>query len=143
MIETALVLLLLLSLVFGITEFGRALYVWNSLNSLARGAARVAIVTPNLPAAPETTLTCPAADTTGDNAVYNYLCNNRPPAVSPLSNVKVTIDVTQPSGTARSGNALTGDSVTITVKLTGFTSLVPKLVPITNTLTGVQTMRYE
>jgi Flp pilus assembly protein TadG len=49
-VEFALVLPLLLLLVFGITEFGRAWLTQNILTSAAREGARLAIVTgPNVP----------------------------------------------------------------------------------------------
>ena len=45
MIEFAIVLPLLLMLVFGITEFGRALWTVNIMTSAAREGVRVAVVT--------------------------------------------------------------------------------------------------
>lgn len=51
MIEFALVLPLLLVVLFGITEFGRAWMTVNLLTSAAREGARLAVVTaPNVPA---------------------------------------------------------------------------------------------
>jgi Flp pilus assembly protein TadG len=44
LIEFALVLPLLLLVVFGITEFGRAVMVTNSLNTASREGARLAVV---------------------------------------------------------------------------------------------------
>lgn len=49
MVELALLLPLLLSLVFGITEFGRALYMKNTLVNAAREGARRASISPNVP----------------------------------------------------------------------------------------------
>ena len=45
-IEFALILPILLLIVFGITEFGRAIMVTNMLNSASREGARLAAVTP-------------------------------------------------------------------------------------------------
>ena len=44
MVETALVLPLLILIVFGITEFGRAMFMTNTLNNAAREGARRAVV---------------------------------------------------------------------------------------------------
>ena len=46
LIETAIILVLLLLIVFGITEFARAWFTKNSLKNSARQGARVAVVTP-------------------------------------------------------------------------------------------------
>lgn len=50
-VEFALVLPLLLMVVFGITEFGRAWFAVNALSTAAREGARLAVVTaPDIPA---------------------------------------------------------------------------------------------
>jgi len=49
MVELALVLPLLLLIVFGITEFGRALWIVNTLTNAAREGARRASVSPGVP----------------------------------------------------------------------------------------------
>src|SRR5689334_11210220 len=54
MVETALVLFILVLFVFGITEFGRAMYTKNTLNNAARAAARAAVVTSPLNNLPRT-----------------------------------------------------------------------------------------
>ena len=48
LVEFAIILPLLFLLIFGIFEFGRAMFIKNSLNNAARSAVRVAVVTPNL-----------------------------------------------------------------------------------------------
>src|SRR6266498_4294761 len=48
LVEFAIVILLLFTLVFGIFQFGWLMYIKNTLNNAARAAARVAIVTPDL-----------------------------------------------------------------------------------------------
>jgi Flp pilus assembly protein TadG len=141
LIETAFVLFILVLLVFGITEFGRAMYTKNTLNNLARGAARVAVVTNPLISVANTNLSSGVCSGTS-NPVYKYVCSNITPGIG-VSNVWVQIAVTDPTNAPRAGNAVTGDSVTITTQLRNFTSAVPKLIKITNTLTGRQSMRYE
>ena len=46
LVELALSVMLLFLLVFGIVEFGRALFIYNTLNNAAREGARRAAVTP-------------------------------------------------------------------------------------------------
>ena len=46
LLELALTLLLLLTIVFGIFEYGRVMYITNTLNHAAREGARRAAVTP-------------------------------------------------------------------------------------------------
>lgn len=46
LVEMALILLLLLLIVFGIFEFGRVMYITNTLNNAAREGARKAAVSP-------------------------------------------------------------------------------------------------
>lgn len=45
-VEFAIVAMLMLILLFGVVEFGRALFVWNSLAELTRKGVRVAVVCP-------------------------------------------------------------------------------------------------
>ena len=46
LVETALIIPLLLLLVMGLFEFGRVMYIKNTLNNAARAGVRVAVVTP-------------------------------------------------------------------------------------------------
>ena len=46
LVEMAIILPLLLLLVMGIFEFGRAMYIKNTLTQAARAGARTAVVTP-------------------------------------------------------------------------------------------------
>ena len=46
--DVALILPLLLVILFGILDFGRAIYAYNTINNAARQGARVAIVDQNL-----------------------------------------------------------------------------------------------
>ena len=153
MVETALVLMLLVVLIFGMTEFGRAMYTKNMLNNAARAAARAAVVTPGLPA-PGTNPTYPAGTfTTGQDCstittdnVQQTICKslyyvNRP-------DISATVLVAH-AGSNTGPTAQTNDLVTVTVTNNNFTSMVPRLigptglVPLSNILTGTATMRYE
>lgn len=119
MVEFAIILPLLLVLVFGITEFGRYLYLKNSVTNAAREAARAAVVSPA------------ANYTTNINAaVYNYF-------PSSLAGLSITpVPSTAPT---------TGSAVNVTVRIS-FKSAVPNLIPLFKNLTSIRasaTMRYE
>ena len=153
MVETALVLFILVLFVFGITEFGRAMYTKNTLNNAARAGARVAAVTPGTVYIPGgTTLDCSSASsacTTGSDTngcIYQAICNSLVTGID-KSQINVTISkVSGPGG----ATAVAGDAVSVTVTYgtagnpnTGFRSVVPGLVLIGNVLTGQTVMRHE
>jgi Flp pilus assembly protein TadG len=154
MVETAFVLIFLVMFTFGITEFGRAMYIKNMLNNAARAAARVAVVTPSL-SAPGTVPTYPAgtftngmncAAITTDN-VEQMICKSLFYVNFPDISASVSVTHTPPN---TGGTAVTDDSVTVTVTNNNFSSLVPALfgpsgyVPFfPSSLNGTATMRYE
>lgn len=118
LVELALALTLLTLLVFGAFEFGRAMYVKNSLNLAAREGARRASV-------------CDPLDTA---AVESRAIGCLPSSLQSGAVVSVT------PATPQHGI----DSVTVTVSIP-FTSVVPLLfAPLENlTLRGEASMRYE
>jgi hypothetical protein len=98
LIELALTLPLLLLIVFGIFEFGRAMYIKNTLNSAAREGARRASISPTTPldiASLENHVrTCIPFDTTGSALV------DIKPAVPAHGIDTITVTVTLPFHTA-------------------------------------------
>jgi Flp pilus assembly protein TadG len=112
-IETALVIILILMLFFGIAEIARAWWFKGQINNAARVGVRVAVVTS--PITVETDASCGSAD-----KVVIAACD----AIS-NADVKNSARVS----VATSGNAATpqpGDTITVTV--TGdFNSIVPGL----------------
>jgi hypothetical protein len=151
-IETALVIMLLFILFFGIAEISRAWYMKNALNNAARVGVRVAIVTPgitdtggfvSLPSPPND---CNDPSVTGNTKVF---C-----VISKASGIPAgtTVSLAFDSSPLQSGTA-----VTVGVKATfisvipglatpnpggfGFTSLFSFL--RTRDLTALSTMRYE
>ncbi len=113
LIETALVLVILLVILLGITEFARAWFTKNSLKNAVRQGARVAVVTP---AASLTTSFQCASSTTCPNAnvLTNAVCCQ--PGVKPktgepainvtlecrdASNAIVACSAVAPNGTVR------------------------------------------
>lgn len=115
LVEAAIVLPLLLLLVFGMCEFGRALYIANTLGNAAREGARRAAVTP--------------APISVDSYVSGLI---------PFDRTGLTVALTP--GTPAAG---TGQPVTVTVSLPfrTLTGMIPLLDGIT--LSGTATMRYE
>ncbi len=134
LVEMAFSILLLVLLVFGITEFGRALYTKNTLTNLARAGVRAAVVAPSLVPADSssTTLSCPNTD-----PVLKAVCASMVNGIDP-SQVAVTV-------TDKNGNstAKTNDTIEVAVQLTGYQSLLPSLISLPSTLTGQASMRYE
>ena len=116
-IETALMMILLLVLFFGIAEIARALWLKNQLNNAARVAVRVAIVTPSLTNIPAT-----ACSPTPANPVVLAGCNSITSTVlHDDSNTSVRLTYNGSGTTAASG-----DTVTVFVQGT-FRSVVPNL----------------
>jgi Flp pilus assembly protein TadG len=143
LVEFALILPLLLLLLFGVFEFGRAMFIKNTLNNAARAAARVAVVTPKL-----TDITydagnfsAPSTSTPVDNIqvkIYDSLFS------IDKSKVTAQVDIVGRSGTE---TAQYGDTVTITV-ICDFESIVSKItstlrINLPNKLQGQASMRYE
>lgn len=145
LVEMALVLFLLLLLVLGIFEFGRAMYIKNTLTHAARAGARAGVVTPGL-VSPVSNTGC-----TGSGPVFETTCNNLYSGIN-KSNVTVLLQVFAPgvdpdTGTPKTTTAAApptpGDTVKVTVTLTGFSSVVPKFIKIPSSLSGNTAMRYE
>ena len=143
LIETALSIFILFLLVFGIVEFGRAMFVKNMLNNAARAGARTAVVSP--PTGSGNPPKWGASDiSTITNSVNNAVYYTKAP-----EQVNVTILIRTPPSTtdttvtANTVHPSSGDIVTVQTQLTNFVSIVPKLIPISATLTGTASMRYE
>ncbi len=160
MVETALIIFFLVVLVFGMTEFGRAMYTKNTLTNAARAGARVAVVTPgssfpsSLTAA---TVTCSSAGASSpSNPIYDAVCKgiagggikadqSTPP---PSAVVSITLqDPNNPTGSPTT--PATGYSITVTVQsffdpvLALFKPTPNNPLGISSTLTGQASMRYE
>ncbi|MBA3070623.1 MAG: pilus assembly protein [Nitrospirae bacterium] len=155
-IETALMMILLLVLIFGIAEIARAWWLKNQLNNAARVGVRVAIVTPGLTliAAPgkscSWTTTCTASST--NEAVIKAcasitnrdLCDGGGNAANAA---RVTVELVLPD--IPPTGVSSGDTIKVTV--TGrFVSVVPNLATLSFGLIPDQikmqtsaSMRYE
>ncbi len=139
-VEMALVLFLLLLLVIGIFEFGRAMYIKNTLTHAARAGARAAVVTPNISngsAVPDPNCNY-GTNPTGNNRVYQAVCKSLYGGIkknSVVMNIEIS-DIAAPTGLS------TGDMVKVGIVLNNFKAVVP-FIPIPNTLSGETAMRYE
>lgn len=145
-VETALVLFVLVLFTFGITEFGRAMYIKNMLNNAARAGARQAVVTGSLTPLsfvynqgdfPQVLSTPPTSKEIVGAQISKSLMY-----VDDKSKVSARVDAFDSSG-ASVTSAISGNTITVTVTLNNFKSFVPNLIKITNTLTGQASMRYE
>lgn len=150
LVEFALVVPLLLLLVLGIIDFGRAINYWNDENHVANMGARFAIVgsAPNFAGFPPTTNCVQPSDLV--SLVRYEACLDSPelyPDSSPGSNgvqTPVSVCVTIPST-----NAI-GDPITVKVSTSYKWLPVPSVSFLgiggnfaTSTLTGTATMRLE
>ncbi|MBJ6725733.1 TadE/TadG family type IV pilus assembly protein [Geomesophilobacter sediminis] len=123
LVEMAISITLLLLILFGTIEFGRVMYMRNTLNLAAREGARLASVTP----AP----------------IDEAKIQARVTQLAPFANVQAT--------TSTSTGGITtacppGTDCTVTVQVTcPFNTVVPQLIPQLNNinLTTQATMRWE
>lgn len=133
LVEIAIMLPILVLFVFGITEFGRAMYIKNCLNNAARAGVRQAVVTSGL--------TNNIAITSTNDQGFPDIQSKIYDSIFYMKKADVTALVTYTPNTHSPAQA--SDTVTVTVTLTGFASFVPKLIKIGNTLIGSASMRYE
>ena len=152
LIETAIILVLLLFIVFGITEFARAWFLKNSVKNAARTGARVAVVTAVITNNddinnPRTNSSDPGGDPTvcgaltGNNKVFCYIWTS--PGIGNGASASLTIEDTSiPGGDGIVPNA--GDTVSISVT-TPFKRVVPNLLLpfIPSQFSADASMRYE
>lgn len=143
-VEMAIVIFLLVLLVMGIFEFGRAMYIKNTLTHAARTGARAAVVTPSIantdsPVPPVADCNY-GANPAGNNKVYEAVCKSLFNMNSiEKSNIGMSISgVTGPSP---------GDIIKVSVTLNNYSWLfLPKLTKpgfYPAALVGETAMRYE
>jgi len=125
-IELALLLLPLATVTFGVTEFGRALYQYNTIAKSVRDAARY-----QSSATPGTTLAARCVAVTGSAALSGTSCAGTPllPGLT-LAQASACDRVTCPAdhNLQPTGRGVV-DLVTITVTGYPFTSMVPFAMP--------------
>jgi Flp pilus assembly protein TadG len=142
MVEMALVISFLVLLVFGMTEFGRAMYTKNTLNNAARAGARVAIVTPASSYPSSLSATSVDCSSTPSNAIYAAVCTGIAGGGIQNKTVTVSIDIQDPGGNTQTAPA-SGYSVSVTVQASFDPVLALMKNMISASLSGEATMRYE
>ncbi len=150
LVETALVIPLLLLLIMGLFEFGRVMYIKNTLNNAARTGVRAAVVTTGLQATSTPQTLNNSCTFSGPNKlVYQLICNSIYNGI-PKDQVTVNIaisDLSLPTGLSA------GDSVTATLTWGSFKFVTP-LAPLAalaggssvlnlDSIVGEASMRYE
>src|SRR5215831_9045155 len=120
LVEFAMVALLLFTLVFGIIEFGRALWTWNTIAQATRAGARYGAV---------------AIPTSDDGEVIKVVVYNDPnanssskPVVPGLTETNVRVRYLTNNGSL-AANKTTADLIEISVVNFQFNFLVPLLGP--------------
>ena len=149
LVEMAIILPLLLLLVMGIFEFGRAMYIKNTLTQAARSGARAAVVTSGL-VSPD-----PNNECSDSSIIVQTTCNSLYSGIDKSdSGLQINVNVFAPgddpaTATPKTTDATTspapGDIVEVKVIITNFRSkyrIIP-FIPVPVTLTGTAAMRYE
>ncbi len=130
-VETALVMMLMASLVFAVFEYGRLMMDWNLLNNAAREGCRYAIANN----------TNTSVSTNVTSTVTTYMGGQS----SSFTNFTVTVSGTH-NGVSTAVNSLTaGDMITVTVSGTyTFLNIIPLIKMPTNfTITSAVIMICE
>jgi len=149
LVETALILPILLILVLGIVEFGRAMYIKNTLNNAARAGARAAAVLPIYNASnlnglsPKSgqSLNAGCSFSAENKSVYEIVCGSLTNGI-PKDETTVSIAAFTSFSTATS-TPTHGDRVTVSVTWANFQTVVSKIIPLGKGLSGEASMRYE
>lgn len=129
LVEFALAAMLFLTLLFGIIEFGRALWTWNTIVQATRAGARFAIV----------------GDPTNDTAIKNWVVfhnatGSGEPVLNGLNTTNVQVTFKKNDGTDMSANRYSSDTVQVGISGYTFDFIVPlfgasiTLPPFTTTL---------
>lgn len=134
-VEFAIVAMLFFTIVFGIMEFGRVLYVWNTVQEVTRRAAREAVVRGFAdagkvsraavfnPEAGDGTAYLPAAkEITATDVRINYLNQNLvvadPMPLDPTDNISACMDATRTASCVRYVEACVATAGTCTGSVT-------------------------
>jgi hypothetical protein len=132
LVETALIIPLLLLLVMGIFEFGRAMYIKNTLNNAARGGVRVAVVTPKYDATTNPTGLsenlnlsdqCGKSFSGANSLVFQFTCDSIYSGI-PKAEVTVDIEITDLDPSTAPGLSH-GDKVKINLTWSNFQFITP------------------
>jgi Flp pilus assembly protein TadG len=129
-IETALIMIPMLMMFFGIFEYGRLLMDWNMLNNAAREGCRYALVN-------NTSVTI---NTQVQSVVKTFIGNE----IANYSNFTITVSGTHAGASTPVNNLAAGDLISVTV--TGkykFMNIIPFVTMPTLNMTSTVTMVCE
>jgi Flp pilus assembly protein TadG len=144
LVEMAIILPLLLLLVLGIFEFGRAMYIKNTLTNAARAGARAAVVTYGISNSGQVAInpSCAYGDTpTGNNRVFVTICRS---LYSGIDKTHVSSEITLTDANNNGISPDGGDLVKVRVTLSNYKPIVLNFIPgVPKTLSGDTAMRYE
>jgi len=142
LVELAISILLLFLLVFGIIEFGRVMYIKNTLTSAARASVRVAVVTSGFI---DRTYAAGSLTTRSDTDIVQQKLYDNVANLPNSNQATATVDVIERNGVSV---AHPNDTVTATVSIP-FITIVPGLLTMLRpdnsplTLVGNASMRFE
>lgn len=140
LVEMAIILPLLMLLVIGIFEFGRAMYTKNTLTHAARAGARAAVVTPGITVDSDNANNDCTYGTDPNDIVYKTTCSS---LYSGTRNDNSVINISFTDLTNNGTSTISsGDMVTVSVTFNNFEPVVP-FIPLPDTLIGTTSMRYE
>lgn len=135
MVEFALVLIGFLTLLFGLLDFGRALYVYNFVSYAARDGVRYAMVR----GADCTTFTTDCPTKLDGSGVTNYLETTvLPPGINPSA---LTLTTTWPGGNPGCTGAVNSPGCVVNVKVQyNFSFIIPFVPKLTSLMTSTSQM---
>jgi Flp pilus assembly protein TadG len=135
MVEFALVLVGFLTLLFGLLDFGRALYVYNYVSYAARDGVRYAMVR----GASCTTFTTDCPTKLDGSGVTNYLETTvLPPGINPSA---LTVTTTWPGGNPGCTGAPNNPGCVVKVNVQyNFSFIIPFIPKITSLMTSTSQM---
>ena len=149
LVETAIILPLLLVLLFGLVDFGRAMYTKNTLNNAARSGVRVAAVTSPLTPSSPTSLFSSNGEPA--NTIQQNIFNGIPKDDS----ISYELKILDAAGNPLAGAASAGDQVCVILTWPKFPMITPlyNLLALMNnstpqdpnslTIYGAASMRHE
>ncbi len=151
MVETALIIFFLVLLIFGMTEFGRAMYTRNTLNNAARGVVRSAVVTSGLQPSTTNGIACPGGTLTltAPSSQTINLCDQYLASGFNGQSVNARVELFDSSGNPKSTAASAGDTAKVTITLPNFIFAIPRLIgpngliPLNISFSGTASMRQE
>lgn len=129
-IETALIMIPMLMMFFGIFEYGRLLLDWNILNNAAREGCRYALVN--------------NTNSTVSTSVQSLVTNYMGQEINSFTNFTITVSGTHAGVATTVNNLVAGDLISVTVSgKYKFMNIIPFVTMPSLTITSTVTMVCE